>query len=230
MKPRVHLGSIRFFVDPVVCPLPVGESYEDQSGIKFAAEFWKMALIERIARIISWDGRAIPDKDSQKFLLGGSNDWWLRQGEEPNEFVVSYRYGLGPEMATKMSNLRDVIIWLLGLEKFNCEGQAAELQQDVGFIGGFCFDPRQSLEKDYLSRLAGILGWTGKFAVAREKLGWHIPKGILAYPDVNSNWCIPAGTKANEVVIAGFGGDQKLMDKLISTIVWLLDLERFNDD
>lgn len=40
-------------------------------------------------------------------------------GDAPNEIVITYRYGLSKEMGEKLAKLRDTIIWLLDLERFN---------------------------------------------------------------------------------------------------------------
>jgi len=51
-----------------------------------------------------------------------TNDWWAdvgANGDAPNEIVITYRYGLSKEMGEKLAKLRDTIIWLLDLERFN---------------------------------------------------------------------------------------------------------------
>jgi hypothetical protein len=115
MKPRVNCDEIRFFVDP----------RSTEQDIK--------AILDQVANMIfglSGPGVAIKKCSGYRYGLGFrqgklqcfTNDWWAdvgANGDAPNEIVVAYRYGLSQEMSEKLSKLRDTIIWLLDLERFN---------------------------------------------------------------------------------------------------------------
>ncbi|MFA6526487.1 MAG: hypothetical protein WCT26_03715 [Candidatus Buchananbacteria bacterium] len=76
---------------------------------------------EAIARIIDcWQGQLIeaPHKGPDCFLLGNSNDWWLRRGNQPNEIIISRRW----QDLELMKSLRYLLIKLLDLQRFNNEG------------------------------------------------------------------------------------------------------------
>lgn len=122
MKPRVHLNEIRFFIDP--------QSTPDDIQLLFD-------LIATIIYVKYGSGAAVKKPDDEggyrwnlgyRYGINGivdlPNDWHAdigANGDAPNEVVVSYRYGLTKETAEKMSKLRDTIIWLLDLERFNPE-------------------------------------------------------------------------------------------------------------
>ena len=232
MSKHTKGNEIRFLIDRSC--LPPGADTGEKN--KLTAESWQLAFIKRIARIIDCSGEAIVNLASQKYLLGSSNDWWLRHGNRPNELVITYRYGLHPETQKKLSDLRDSIILLLDLDKFNPEGQNQKFDGKMLFISCFFIDPRHSLEQDYLPWLARILSWDGRFenapnngqfANAPDNLGYWIGRGKEYRKYDDSNWLLPASGLPNNVAIAGPCNNHEQLDKLCNTIVWLMGLEKF---
>lgn len=76
--------------------VPVAKTEEDDK-----------AIIERVARIVTWEPKIFVKESGYKYQLDTSNNWWA--GKEGDEFVLAYRYG----DATQMQMLKSVIEWLV---------------------------------------------------------------------------------------------------------------------
>jgi len=116
MKPKVRSNEIRFFIKPKSTPENI------------------QTILNQVANMIyglCGQGVAIEKEGGYRWGLGwhtsagtevNFNDWWAdigALGDAPNEVVIAYRYGMSKEMSEKLSKLRDTIIWLLDLERFN---------------------------------------------------------------------------------------------------------------
>ena len=79
---------------------------------------YRQTVLERIARIIDFDGKLYPSGAIDQYNIGPSNDWWLSVHEfddNRDEVRISCRY---PDLLL-MTQLRAVIIYFVGLQGFN---------------------------------------------------------------------------------------------------------------
>jgi len=93
-------------------------------NVPSASDFYDYACW--VARIIDYAGKLIPKEGGYAFMIGTSNDWWIGYGYKPGEMIVARRYG-DKEF---MGKLREVLIKVMDLERFNPEEPEADPAAD----------------------------------------------------------------------------------------------------
>lgn len=84
-----------------------------------ASPLWKDEdIVKSVAKMILGTEEFHEQRSGYKWMLGGTNDWWMDKDPETGEFVLAWRYG-GNGNTAYMQLLYHVILWRLGLEHFN---------------------------------------------------------------------------------------------------------------
>jgi hypothetical protein len=85
---------------------------------------WDMEIVKRVEQIVCGTG-TITEKDSgYRWNIGETNDWKMDRDPKTGEFIVAYRYGMGPNLSN-MEAVRTTIIFVMALEPFNKQQAAA---------------------------------------------------------------------------------------------------------
>lgn len=91
-------------------------------GIRFRfrpgiSEEYEMEILKAIALKITGRPNVNLQDSGYRWSLGWGNDWWMDKDLETGEFILAFRYGENKQK--EMEALRTVLIWLLGLERYN---------------------------------------------------------------------------------------------------------------
>ncbi len=86
-------------------------------------------VVKSVAKIILGTEEFHEQRSGYKWMLGGSNDWWMDKDQETGEFVLAWRY-CGGANTVRMQLLYHVILWRLGFEHFNEEAKTKMSRQE----------------------------------------------------------------------------------------------------
>ncbi len=105
------------------------------SGDRFrfkANSLWKDEdVVKCVARIVQNTEEFFeqPSGSGYKWMLGGSNNWWMDKDPETGEFILAWRY-CGGGNTVFMQLLYHVILGRLGIQHFNEEAKAKMSRQE----------------------------------------------------------------------------------------------------
>lgn len=121
------------------------------SRLRFKANpLWKDEdVVRAIARIVQNTEEFLEQSNGSgyKWMLGGSNDWWMDKDLETGEFILAWR-GCGGGNTVYMQLLYHVILWRLGIWHFNEETKTKMSKRErlewlrqyfIGFLAEFPF-------------------------------------------------------------------------------------------
>jgi len=91
-----------------------GNHLREQADDKDA---WDMEVVERVEQIVCGTGQITEKDTGYRWNLGITNDWKMDRDPQTGEFIVAYRYGMGPNLPN-MEAVRTTIIFVMGLEPF----------------------------------------------------------------------------------------------------------------
>lgn len=82
-------------------------------------------VVKAVARIVQNTEEFFeqPSGGGYKWVLGGSNNWWMNKDPETGEFILAWRY-CGDGNTVYMQLLYHVILWRLGIVHLNEEAKA----------------------------------------------------------------------------------------------------------
>lgn len=103
------------------------------AGNKFrfkANPLWKdEEVVEFVARIVQGTEEFFKQPEEDRWMLGRTNDWWMRKDPETGEFILTWRY-CGGGNTVYMQLLYHVILQRLLIEHFNEEAKAKMSRQE----------------------------------------------------------------------------------------------------
>ncbi|MFC1598821.1 hypothetical protein ACFL2U_02330 [Patescibacteria group bacterium] len=84
---------------------------------------WDLEIVERVEQIVCGTGTVMEKDSGYRWNLGETNDWKMDRDSQTGEFIVAYRYGMGPNLPN-MEAVRATIIFVMGLEPFQQKAAA----------------------------------------------------------------------------------------------------------
>lgn len=198
-KPAVRQNEISIFFPNLVPPK--------------TKEEWERKIIERLAKIIDWEGKLIEKTSGYRWMIGTSNDWWLDRGEQENEFIIAYRYG----DPAKMEKLRKVIVYILGLAEYNQIDPVKSQNRQLVYLE-IKINPSHSLETDYIYRLIRFFNGTNDFACKITESDW------LITGECGNDWTISEIKNKNSIFICHRGITEQFGQEIRDALIGLLHL------
>ncbi len=86
-------------------------------------------VVRSVARIVMDTEEFSEQLSGYKWMLGGSNDWWMDKDPETGEFILAWR-NCGGGNTVYMQLLYHVILWRLGFDHFNEEAKTKMSRQE----------------------------------------------------------------------------------------------------